>query len=237
MKKRFLWGIAVWLVMTTGTFSQSQSNPIYYRARNGEKGLSDFLMKNIQFPESSLRNNTFGYSISRILISPDGRIDSITIINPIDKYIDREVIRLLKLTSKLWLKCDTVNHSQPFYIQIVFSMKSMNQNLSLSNTVSNKLFIKPVLVTAFGFKNGSRETPETDEILWTKCSELVNSGKFNDALPYVNDLIKRNPFNKELYQMRMLINRKLNRNDLVGNDLQKINNFAEGLSLDKLLNN
>lgn len=75
-----------------------------------------------------------------------------------------------------------------------------------------------------------------DESIAAKLGEALKNNKYSEAQNYINESIRRNPLNKELYQLRMTINRKLNRNDLIIKDIQKLQNFIPGVSLDELIN-
>jgi predicted Zn-dependent protease len=77
---------------------------------------------------------------------------------------------------------------------------------------------------------------ESDEAIASKLGEALEKNKYSKAQSYIDELIRRNPFNKELYQFRMTINRKLNKNDLILKDIQKMQNFIPGVSLDELIN-
>ncbi|MGD0342607.1 MAG: hypothetical protein ABSA76_12965 [Bacteroidales bacterium] len=98
------------------------------------------------------------------------------------------------------------------------------------------MFIEPVTVTAMYLKNENSFILETDESLAIKCSVLVCSERYNEALGFIDELIRRNPFMKELYQYRISVCKKLGRQDLIEIDVQKLQNFADGLSLAELLN-
>jgi hypothetical protein len=58
---------------------------------------------------------------------------------------------------------------------------------------------------------------------------------YAEALKCISELIKRNPFNKELYQIRISIHQRLNKNELIMQDLIKMQNFIPGVSLDELI--
>ena len=78
--------------------------------------------------------------------------------------------------------------------------------------------------------------PQSDEFLAIKCIVSVSSGLYDAALSFIDELIRRNPFKKELYQYRITIYEKINRMDLVEVDIQKLSNFADGISLEGILN-
>jgi acyl CoA:acetate/3-ketoacid CoA transferase beta subunit len=51
----------------------------------------------------------------------------------------------------------------------------------------------------------------------------------------INELIKRDPFNRELYKIRILVNSNLGRIELVKKDSLMLTNFAEGYSIDEIV--
>lgn len=216
--------------------SQNLAKPVEYRFLNGETGLRYYLTKNCAYPDNSILNNTIGFSLSAITINNFGAIENIKIINPVDQYIDKEVIRVLKSTAGFWQKCDTIFKSQTFYVQIAFTISTSLSDLFVSTPVKSPFFIDPVVLPVTRFSTERSLMTQTNEFLGVKSSILVGCELYNEALPYVNELIRRNPFSKELYQFRIFIFRNLGLTYLVDQDLIKLSNFAEGLSLFDILN-
>lgn len=213
--------------------AQDTRKPIEYRFKGGESGIIDFLGTNAKYPIRSLIDKSIGYSISSMTITPSGEPDKISIINSVDKSIDNEVIRLLKKTKNYWIQVDSIKQNQTFYFQIAFVITGNTSNAKVENPVKkNNFFVKPAVITAYAFDQ--TKIPIPDDTLFIQGMNLFNQGKFKEALPFINDLIKRNPFNKDLYQYRMRIYSKTNRKDLLDADLQKIRNFIPGTSLNDL---
>jgi hypothetical protein len=107
-----------------------------------------------------------------------------------------------------------------------------------------KLFPEPIIVSipesllpTLSKENDSKKTIEKSEELSEKLNSNLNNEKFEEALPFLNELIKRDPFNRDLYKVRIMINIRLNRPELVNQDDNKIFDFAEGFSLDELNKN
>jgi tetratricopeptide (TPR) repeat protein len=133
-----------------------------------------------------------------------------------------------------WLKSDSISTNQIFYIQIAYSFSRTKDIPTVINPVkSNYNFIEPVVLTALLGKKDN--LPDSDEYIATKCNELINDGLYDEALTYIDELIKRNPFNKELYQLRISINKALKKNDLILQDAKKLKDFIPGVSLDELI--
>ena len=216
--------------------------PIDYRFNHGEMGYISFFSKNVRFPKAAIEKGTFANSITRITLNSEGEITGISVINPIDSIIDNEVLRVINLSKNFWKKCDSIKRDQVFYIQIAFSLPGFQPNLCNPGSKDIlKLFPEPILVSIpesllanLSKENDSRRPIDKSEELSGKLNTNLNNEKFEDALPFLNELIKRDPFNRDLYKVRIMINIRLNRPDLVNQDDNKIFDFAEGFSLDEL---
>jgi hypothetical protein len=90
------------------------------------------------------------------------------------------------------------------------------------------------LVSPLSKEYGSKIQVIKSEELSEKANNYLHAEKLEEAFPLINELIKRDPFNRDLYKVRIMINIKLNRPELVEPDDNKIFNFAEGFSIDEL---
>jgi hypothetical protein len=215
----------------TGNGLIAQERVINARLKGEEIELRRFIAHNFKYPSSSQFHRSVGCAINSITITPKGEIAGISTINQIDEPIDEEINRVLLLTKNMWLKCDTISVDQTFYFQIVCAL---GKSPVVKNTVKDKYnFVDVIAITAFGLINN--DFPESDESIATNLAKQLKKNNYKEALSYVDETIRRNPFNKELYQLRMGINGKLKNKDLVYEDLQKIQNFIPGVSLDELI--
>jgi hypothetical protein len=225
-------------------YSQKFQKPIDYRFKDGEMGYLSFFSKSTHFPVTSIEKGTFANSITKITVNPDGEITEITVINPIDSIIDNEVLRVIELSKNFWKKCDSIKHDQVFYVQIAFSLPGFQPNLCKPKSQEiMKLFPEPIIVRipesllpTLSKENSIKKPIEKSEELSERLNSNLKNEKFEDALPFLNELIKRDPFNRDLYKVRIMINIKLNRPELVNQDDNKIFDFAEGFSIDELNN-
>jgi hypothetical protein len=218
-----------------GNYLFAQQKVIDSRYKGQETGLRKYIAKNLRYPSKSLENKSIGYSITGITITPEGKIFEISTINSIDESIEKEIFRVLQMTKNKWLKCDTISTNQTFYIPIVYVITTLGETPVFNNPVNDKYnFIQPIILTVEVWKN--ENLPETNESIATKIGDELKKNEYNEAISYIDESIRRNPFNKELYQLRMSINRKLNKNDLIIKDFQKMQNFIPGVSLDELIN-
>jgi hypothetical protein len=225
-----------WITFTFTAIAQGQVKPVEYRFLYGEAGLKDYLKRNSVYPKNSIYNNTIGFSLSSITINRFGAIENIKIINPVDQFIDKEVIRVLRSSASLWQLCDTINRSQTFYIQIAFIISTFQSDILVTSPVKSAFFVGPAVVTVKEFNPVMALNIETNEFLIVKCGILIGCERYEEAVPFIDELIRRNPFSKELYQLRILIYRNMGLANLIDEDLEKMTDFAEGLSLDEILN-
>ena len=194
------------------------------------------LNTNLQYPAASEAKNTIGMSVSRVVLSQEGKVESVEIINPLDKDIDYAVVAALKKTSLVWLLSDSSVSDRTFYIQIAFILNLGPSDFFFKSAVPNKkMFVKPVAIYGFPESPGMSQIPEQDFVLTADCNLEYQSGNYTKALKIADELIRRYPYTKDLYQLRILIAKKLFRNDIIQGDVLKMSNFAEGMSLDKLM--
>ena len=227
------------MLFSENCVSQNYKRPIDYRFKNGETGYSAFFSKSVSYPQSSIKAGTIGNSIARVSINPKGEINGITIINPIDSNIDSLVLRVIDQSRNYWKKCDTIKHDQVFFIQLTFSLpgfypvlyKPKRKELVALFPDPIRITLSEPLLATLSKENEGKIWAVKNEQLTAKANAYLDSAKYEEALPYINELIKRDPFTRDLYKTRIMVNIRLNRPELVGVDDDKINNFAEGFSI------
>ena len=229
--------ILILISFSNDLYSQKTKNPIDYRFKNGKNGFSTFFYQTIDYPLTAMENGIVGNCFIKTTIKPTGEISDISIINPVDSTIDNEVMRVIKLSQKLWKKCDTIDHDQIFYIQVAFSFFFVQPNTFAPKSQElAKLFLEPIIVTIV--KKGETKKPILkDDELAAKANLYLSANKYPEALPLVNELIKRDPFNIQLYKIRIEINKYMNNLGLAESESLRLNNFIDGYSLDDLLKN
>jgi|GEM_PF-1301162 len=213
----------------------AQERAIDLRFEGKEKGFIKYLSKNLQYPDESLTNLITGYSITGITITPEGDIKDLTTINSLDKSIDEQIKTILLRTKGRWLKSDFIKADQTFYVQVIFQIGiSGAKHPSDTHFKGVYNFIEPYTITKDDSKGDGAF--ETSESIGKKVNECMKNGKSEETIRYVDELIRRNPFNKTLYHLRISLNNKLGKSDLVEKDYQKLQNFIPGVSLENLFN-
>lgn len=216
-------------------YLSAQDLPINSRFKDGSEGFYRFMTVNLKYPVESVNSKTIGYSITGITITPEGKIKEISIINPLDKYIDSEIITALEKTKNKWIRSKNITTDQTFYVQVVYRIDHLAGLDPGGDYPARDVynFLEPVYVAEAVRKK--TDLPEANDSIRARISKSLKENKNEDALRYTDELIRRNPFVTELYQLRILINRKLKNNDLIVKDAQRMENFIPGVSLNDFL--
>lgn len=69
---------------------------------NGSGYLNDYLIANLQYPANSILWNEEGVEVVKFVVTPNGEVTDLAVINSISREIDREVFRVLNTTSGKW---------------------------------------------------------------------------------------------------------------------------------------
>jgi hypothetical protein len=230
------------LFFSLDSYSQKNKKPIQYRFKGGETAYSAFFSKSVRYPQASVHAGAVGNSITRISINPAGELNRVEIINPIDSNIDNEVLMAIDQSRLYWQRCDSINHDQVFFIQVSFSLPGVYPALCRPKKKELAAFFpEPVLInlpesllaTLSKGNEGNKNVIKNDELM-EKANAYLDSAKYEEALPYIDEAIKRDPFTRGLYKLRIMINVKLNRPELVARDDDKISDFAEGFSINDI---
>lgn len=82
-------------VITTPEFKSNSGNV-------GNVYLKNYLLRHLEYPENSLQWNQEGTEVVQFIVTSEGHVTDLTIINSLSQDIDREVIRVLMSTSGMW---------------------------------------------------------------------------------------------------------------------------------------
>lgn len=220
------------------------------RYPGGRHELKTFLASTLSYPAAAVENATVGLSIASCTLNPDGSIHDVSIINPVSTSIDKEIERALYLTGGSWLPIlkDTL---ETFYTQILFTLSGIPFHTA---TLKMPNMLDEINLTAIGIKYATRKVndgprqlisgPEevtyedsrrSDEYIAEKIAEAIQKEKYKVARRYLNEAIKRNPFEPSLYQIRIMVNSRLGDQEETMKDVNKLNNFMNGKSLQNII--
>lgn len=66
------------------------------RFPGGEEALKKYVEDNIQYPPKAIKNNIQGIVVVQFVVDKNGKIGSVKVVRSINKFLDREAIRLVK---------------------------------------------------------------------------------------------------------------------------------------------
>lgn len=174
-------------------------DPFNERFEGGKRALSDILMMNLIYPDDAHDNKKYGTSLAQIALAPSGETTFI-LINSLDHLLDEEVLRVLELTRDNWLPTTETGDTIMLYIPVVFETSPEQIRLYASQ---HEHFFSPVTVKGY-----MPSLPE-DEQYMTNFNQAIQNKNYEIALINLKELIRRNPLNKEYYQISIQCKRLL----------------------------
>ena len=201
-----------------------------HRYPGGANELRKYIASSLMYPADAAENGIIGLSLASCTIDPEGSVQDVAIINPLSPSVDQVIIRLLKSTSGRWtpIEKDTL---ETCYVQVFFVLLGLEFNTS---KLTDYNVLDEVRVTAMGimFDDSNKFT---DEQLAIYLNESLQARNYKKAIWYLDEAMRRNPFNPELYQVRIMVNTKLGDRERVMEDVSKMGNFMNGESLQQIL--
>jgi TonB family protein len=90
--------------IATGQNKELTSIEINSPAFKGDatKSINDFLQKHVEYPPESYQWKLQGTEVVQFVVTKQGKLSDYKVINSVSAEIDKEVIRLLELTSGMW---------------------------------------------------------------------------------------------------------------------------------------
>ncbi len=85
------------LAIASTTMAQTaQSDTIPASFPGGEKAMSEYIQKNLKYPQPSINNGIEGVVNVKFLVKTDGALDKFSIVRLVDPDLEAEAVRLVK---------------------------------------------------------------------------------------------------------------------------------------------
>jgi hypothetical protein len=208
---------------------QKQTSVVERRYPGGNLELRTFLARSARFPEYAAENNIVGLSLSSCAISPDGNVERVEIINSLGEAVDKEVRRLLHRTSGKWKKA-RIDTTEVFYFQLCLYLSPIEWH---RDTIRDYNILEPIIITAVPFRMNRQERERySDQYIAESINQGIKNEDYHSAIESIDEAIRRNPYNLQLYQLRIMINSKIGNSDMVQEDALKMRNFVNGKPLE-----
>ena len=196
---KYLISLTLFVCLTSGyVFAQEQTtasesrkaqmrNVLDYRYRGGFYTFEKDFNLTVEYPEGARVNCILGITIVSLEVNCEGEITHIGLKNALHYGIDEQISQFINGTYGKWNKCDDERYTK-FEIPIQFTMKGTETN------TTDALLIKEGKNPGF--------VCNEDEYYMTRAEKALKNKKGKKAMPYINKLIQRDPYNMKLYDMK-----------------------------------
>lgn len=201
MRKKLISGVLFFTLFsffgvsqTPMTLSESRKESLKsilnYRYKGGFYTLEKHFNSTVKYPESARLNCRIGICVVSLKVDCEGTVQGVTIKNPLRLGIDEEVTNFFNSISNNWNTCNDDRYTR-FNIPIQFTLSDTETN----STDALLIFVGECLPgqSCFG-----------DEYYIEKAEKFMNKKNGKKAIPFINTLIKRNPYNNEYSTMKEL---------------------------------
>ena len=107
------------VVVTPPKFTGVENAAVIF-GPSGCELITNFLIKNINYPECAVDSYAEGIEIVEFVITPEGKVTSFKVVNSVCPEIDEEVIRVLETTNGMWKP--GLNNGKPVAMEKEVSM-------------------------------------------------------------------------------------------------------------------
>ena len=165
------------------------------RFNGGQSQFYTLLNSAIGYPRSSLSKATVGTSVVAVNVTAQGVITNVSILVSLDEEIDYELENAIYTTSQNWLEVEDQN-DLVFVVPVTFIVGDITLSRSL---IPDRLCPEVIIKGISSGKNKFKE----DSFYSQKYNKEFNKGNLSKALPYLDELIRRNPFDAQQLHHRI----------------------------------
>ena len=195
------------------------------------ESFSKYVVKNIRYPIDAQENERIGTFLGCLRLDEKGNLIDVFIINSISKSIDNEFESLMLRT---WKNNDVVTKNLDDTTDIVFPISFKLAKGPNSHTFGFHVDkqIAPVFIkesiTMVGYPYPPSDLNlKSDQSLIEIANNKYKAEKYKKCLTAVNELIRRNPYNPDIFFMRAMIYLNLEKDDLACRDYYYLKNFLK----------
>jgi len=200
------------------------------RYQGGAPAFYEQLGKNFKYPTNARRGGIIGTAILAFTLTPEGEVKDIEMANPMGKEIDKMVKRVFSKTTKKFLP-DEKAFSLRIYLPITFIIDGAHL---LQVPMDENLFVEPIRVVAYSSPAAAPGVTPRDKLI-DKMYKAMEKRKHKSALVYINELIRRDPFNKQWYITQSGIHKEMGNRSGVCESLQQMQDLLRQAVSQELL--
>ncbi len=158
-----------------------------YRFKGGYYTFEKFFIKTVTYPEVAKANCIVGISVVSLKVDCNGNLSDIKVKTPLGYGIDNEITAFLRNTDGQWNTCNDDKYTR-FEIGIQFLLKGTE-----TNTEDALLVIED---------DNPGYLCNGDDYYKKKMEKYLEKEKYRKAIPYIDMMIRRNPYNSEYFELK-----------------------------------
>lgn len=222
------------LLLCTPLLLYAQKQPIRLpdfpadRYVGGDTAFYRFLAHSLRYPASARHAGIIGTAILGFTLLPNGELTDIEIANPLSKDLDNEIMRVFLETTDNWKPSPEALPIR-MYLPIAFTIDGVPL---IRAGIDDNLFIEEIIMRAFG---RVQATVKPSAKLIDKLYKFIEKEKHKRALRSADELVRRDPFNKQWFLLRSTIHKEMRNIEAVCRDLTKIQDLLRYPVSDKLV--
>ncbi|MGB3850778.1 MAG: hypothetical protein WA958_12485 [Tunicatimonas sp.] len=218
-----LYGLLLGSLLLTSNFLQAQPDTLTYfpsdRVRGGAPTFYDTMQYLVYYPSSGISNHRVGTSVVAITITPGGGMRPVEIITSLGYGFDKIIRYAITRTRDIWLADHDVKDDIVVLIPFTFLFEKSVYYRTNEPPATVQREVRIV--------SGIRLNIRDDITLTTRANHHYVEKHYRRARRYLNELIRRNPYSKNLYRMRATARYYTRDREGACADLQRITTFLK----------
>lgn len=163
------------------------------RLQGGAPTFYDTVQSLVTYPYASQHRHRVGTSVAAVTITPQGELKPVEIIASLGYSFDKMIREAITTTRDLWLADPYLKNDVVFLVPFTF----LFENSVYTRADKPPGFVLPELMII------SHPSNIRDDItLTTRANHHYVEKRYRKAKRYLDELIRRNPYSRNLYRMR-----------------------------------
>lgn len=158
-----------------------------YRFKGGYYTFEKLAYSALKYPPYNDQVCLVAMVLVEIEVNCEGEVVTVKVKNPIGLGVEEDISSFLESTQGKWNKC-----ADDKYTQVEIPVQYKMENVETNND--------DAMIVIVGKNKGV--VCYDDSYYLEKANKYLEKGNGKKAIPYINNLIQRNPYNTEYYEMK-----------------------------------
>jgi hypothetical protein len=158
-----------------------------YRFKGGYYTFEKLAYESLKYPPYNDQICLVGMVLVDIEVNCEGEVVNVTVKNPIGLGVESDISKFLESTKGKWNNCEDDK-----YTHVEIPVKYKMENVETNDA--------DAMIIIVGKNKGV--VCYDDSYYLEKANKYLGKGNGKKAIPYLNQLIQRNPYNTDYYEMK-----------------------------------